>query len=202
MILLLFFVRSGLNFNLDFLVGSSAAVGSTPLIVVGVLYFAVRIIGKYGGAFLGCAVVGKAKKVRNWLGFALIPQAGVAIGLAAIGARTLGGEVGEALNTVILASSVLYELAGPACAKLSLYMSGSYSNKLEDLVDVSEKSENGETKTAAELLIERITAIQKELPSHEYTTSEEEKAFLDAAEEQQRAASENMKYRRKFGFYR
>ena len=57
----------------------------------------------------------------------------MAIGLAATGARTLGGEVGNALETIILASSVLYELIGPACAKLSLYLSGSYSNKLEDL---------------------------------------------------------------------
>ena len=201
-ILLLFFVRSGLNFKLDFLVNSSSAVGTVPLIVVGVLYFVVRIIGKYGGAFLGCMIVGKTKKVRNWLGFALIPQAGVAIGLAAIGARTLGGEIGEALNTVILASSVLYELAGPACAKLSLYMSNSYSNKLEELVEVSEVHETGKAKTPTELLIERINAIQKELPAHEYTTSDEEKAFLEAAEEQQRAVSENMKNRRRFGLYR
>ena len=201
-VLLLFFVRSGLGFRLDFLVDSSSAVGATPLIVVGVLYFAVRIVGKYGGAFLGCVLAGKTKKVRNWLGFALIPQAGVAIGLAAIGARTLGGEIGEALNTVILASSVLYELAGPACAKLSLYMSGSYSNKLEDIVNVSETDEKGSVKTPTELLIERINAIQKELPTHDNTTSEEEKAFLEAAEEQQRAAAENMKNRRKFGFYR
>ena len=201
-ILLLFFVRSGLSFRLDFLVGSSVAVGSIPLIFVGVLYFIVRIIGKYFGAFFGCMIAGKSKKVRNWLGFALIPQAGVAIGLAAIGARTLGGEIGEALNTVILASSVLYELAGPACAKLSLYKSGSYSNKLEDLVEVSTLHETGKAKTPTELLIERINAIQKELPTHEYTTSEEEKAFLEAAEEQQRAASENIKNRRRFGFYR
>ncbi len=201
-ILLLFFVRSGLNFKLDFLVNSSSAVGTVPLIVVGVLYFVVRIIGKYGGAFLGCMIVGKTKKVRNWLGFALIPQAGVAIGLAAIGARTLGGEIGEALNTVILASSVLYELAGPACAKLSLYMSNSYSNKLEELVEVREVHETGKAKTPTELLIERINAIQKELPAHEYTTSDEEKAFLEAAEEQQRAVSENMKNRRRFGLYR
>ena len=41
--------------------------------------------------------------------------------LAALGARTLGGQMGIDLQTVILASSVLYELTGPACAKLSLY---------------------------------------------------------------------------------
>ena len=49
-----------------------------------------RILGKYLGAFLGCMAVGKPAKVRNYLGLARIPQAGVAIGLAALGARTLG----------------------------------------------------------------------------------------------------------------
>ena len=55
------------------------------------------------------------KKVRNYLGLALIPQAGVAIGLSALGARILGGSIGNALETIILAASVLYELIGPAC---------------------------------------------------------------------------------------
>ena len=127
-ILLLFFVRSGLNFKLDALF-SSSMMGAVPLIVVGLLYFFVRIVGKYGGAFIGSAVVKKDKNVRNYLGLALIPQAGVAIGLAAMGARTLGGTMGAELETIILASSVLYELIGPACAKLSLYLSKSYSHK-------------------------------------------------------------------------
>lgn len=132
-ILLLFFVRSGLNFKLDTLVSSSAVIGAVPLLLVGVLYFIFRIVGKYAGAFLGCLATHKDKKVRNYLGLALIPQAGVAIGLAALGARTLGGAQGDALNTIILSSSVLYELIGPGCAKLSLYLSGAYSTEPEPL---------------------------------------------------------------------
>ena len=97
----------------------------TPLIAVGVGYFLVRIVGKYIGAWVGCAAVKKDRLVRNYLGLALIPQAGVAIGLAALGARTLGGQEGEALETIILASSVLYELIGPACAKAAIFLSGS-----------------------------------------------------------------------------
>ena len=187
-ILLLFFVQSGLSFQLDALVNTSAAVGSTPLLVVGVVYFFVRILGKYAGAFLGCLLTGKAKEVRNYLGLALIPQAGVAIGLAALGARTIGGETGIALETVILASSVLYELIGPACAKLSLYLSKSYSNKLEDIVPAQEVDENGNQRSAVELLIQRIQAIQEELPRRN-AVSEEEQAFLEAAEDQIAALS-------------
>lgn len=182
-ILLLFFVRSGLTFKLDALVDSSTSVGAVPLIVVGVLYFLVRIIGKYGGAFMGCLLVKKKKEVRNYLGLALIPQAGVAIGLAALGARTLGGETGSALQTIILASSVLYELIGPACAKLSLYLSKSYSDQLEDLTpEITALPE--QKLSEVELLIQRIQAIQKELPAHLNTPSEEELAFTEAAEEQ------------------
>ncbi len=181
-ILLLFFVRSGLNFKLDALTNSSASVGGTPLLVIGVFYFIVRILGKYAGAFLGCLLARKRKEVRNYLGLALIPQAGVAIGLAALGARTLGGETGSALETVILASSVLYELIGPACAKLSLYLSKSYSNDLDDLVPAETIATPA--KNAVDILVEQIQAIQKELPEHTDQVALNEQAFLEAAEEQ------------------
>lgn len=182
-LLLLFFVRSGLNFKLDVLVNSSGSIGTTPLIVIGILYFFFRIVGKYAGAFLGCLAVGKPKETRNYLGLALIPQAGVAIGLAALGARTLGGDDGVALNTIILASSVLYELIGPACAKLALYLSHSYSTKLEDLAPVETTTETGQPKTAVELLIERIKKIQETIPPHELHAHEDEAAFTEAAEQ-------------------
>ena len=186
-ILLLFFVRSGMNFKLDALFNASGDLDGVPLIVVGVSYFLVRIVGKYVGAWFGCFVVKKDKLVRNYLGLALIPQAGVAIGLAALGARTLGGTMGSDLETIILASSVLYELLGPGCAKLALYLSKSYSTRLEDVAVVEEVTESGERKTEAQLLIERIRKIQTELPplpAHGETTEEEEAAFMEAAEEQ------------------
>lgn len=180
-ILLLFFVRSGLSFRLDALVNASAAVGRTPLAVIGVVYFFARILGKYAGAFWGCALVKKPKSVRNYLGLALIPQAGVAIGLAALGARTLGGQAGIALETVILSSSVLYELVGPGCAKLSLYLSGSYSAKLEDIVPEERVKEADQEASAVELLIRRIQLIQQDLGQN--APSEEEEAFQEAADE-------------------
>lgn len=195
-ILLLFFVRSGLNFDLGALVNTSDVIGSVPLLTVGIIYFAVRILGKYGGAYLGCLFVKKDKSVRNYLGLALIPQAGVAIGLASMGARTLGGSAGVALETIILASSVLYELIGPACAKLSLYLSHSYSDKLEDIVALPEEAQN--SKSEVELLIERIQAIQKELPEHNDPYYDDEKAFSEAAEEHYNTAMmQNNAFRRR-----
>ena len=96
-------------------------------------------------------------------------------------ARELGGEAGHALETIILSSSVLYELIGPGAAKLSLYLSGSYSDQLEVVAPVPETGPDGEKKSEVELLIERIQKIQSELPAH--TVNENERAFTDAAEE-------------------
>lgn len=182
-ILLLFFVRSGLNFQLDALGQTVGSIGATSLLVIGVLYFAVRIVAKYAGAFLGCRMVGKNLRIQQFMGLALIPQAGVAIGLAALGARTLGGEAGMALNTVILSSSILYELIGPPCAKLALYCTGSYSTKLEELAPVEDLTPEGKQRTAVELLVERIRAIQETIPPHEAPLSEDELAFTEAAEQ-------------------
>lgn len=115
-ILSIFFVVSGMNLNLSTLKN----VG-----IIGITYFAVRIIAKYLGAYGAAALVRADKTVRNYLGLALIPQAGVAIGLAFLGERMLPSDKGDLLLTIILASSVLYELVGPACAKGALFMSGS-----------------------------------------------------------------------------
>ncbi len=178
-ILLLFFVRSGVSFDLKALT-STSLIGAVPIIVIGIVYFVVRIVGKYAGSFLGCLITKKEKTTRNYLGLALIPQAGVAIGLAALGARTIGGEMGNALETIILASSVLYELIGPACAKLSLYLSKSYN---QDIIE--KQTESVEMHSKINDLVAKINDIQKKLPEHnEYHMSEEEKAFLEAAEEQ------------------
>ena len=155
--------------------------GSVPLALVGILYFVGRIIGKYAGSYLGCLFASKSKKVRNNLGLALIPQAGVAIGLAAMGARTLGGETGEMLETIILASSVLYELVGPACAKLALYLSGSYG---ENAPESAPAQPDTPKKSGLETLIERMKSIEEHLPAPVESSFEEEIAFTQAAQEQ------------------
>ena len=188
-ILLLFFVHSGLSFKLGDLFENDSAIGAYPLLAVGAVFFITRIVGKYAGSFVGCSLVKKDKKVRNFLGLALIPQAGVAIGLAALGARTLGGSLGSALQTVILASSVLYELIGPASAKLSLWLSGAYSNNIDELVPIEEKL------SPVDELVAKINKIREETPRDD-APSPEEAAFDEAAEEQY-AILENIQKRQR-----
>lgn len=113
---LLFFVLSGMRMDLTALKAAG---------LIGVVYFLVRILGKYAGAWLG-AVLGKAgTPIRRYMGLALIPQAGVSIGLAVLGQRILPTESGVLLSTIILSSGVLYEMIGPACAKAAIFLSGS-----------------------------------------------------------------------------
>ena len=114
-IMSIFFIVSGMSLDLKVL----TTVGS-----VGVCYFFLRIVGKYLGAYLGCIFVGTSNEIRDYLGIALIPQAGVAIGLAFLGQRILKPELGSVMLTIILSSSVLYEIIGPASAKLALFWSG------------------------------------------------------------------------------
>lgn len=176
-ILLFFFVRSGMNFSLDTLFDVSSRVAGVPLLLIGALYFIVRIVGKYLGALLGCKIFKKPARTTYTMGLALIPQAGVAIGLSELAARTIGGTLGPVIQTVIMSSSILYELIGPAMAKLALTLSGAIGG--EDKIAAPLEPEVDER----ELLMEKINAIQREIERHNYARSEEEKAFSDAAEE-------------------
>lgn len=142
---MLFFVLSGMRLDLTAL----AAAG-----VIGVVYFLVRILGKYAGAWLG-ALVGKASlPIRHYLGLALIPQAGVSIGLAVLGQRILPAESGALLSTIILSSGVLYEMIGPACAKAAIFLSGSVphgpGNDSADVPASVKSSDSAESPTLTE----------------------------------------------------
>lgn len=181
-LLLLFYVLSGTKLRLDLLFSSSAVNLGVPLIVVVLLYCLVRYGLKYGGTYLGCLATKQPRATRNDLGLALMPQGGVAIGLAALAARTITGDVGTALETIILSVTVIYELAGPALASLALSLSGACATTLEDLVVIPDAAK----KTNVELLAERIATIRKGLPPvelPEILRDDDEDAFNEGADE-------------------
>lgn len=150
-IMCIFFVMSGMN--MDF--GSFAIVG-----VIGLLYFVVRILGKYVGAYLGCAISHETKEVKNYLGLALIPQAGVAIGLAVLGQRMLPSEIGQEFYAIIICSSVLYEMIGPGLAKLALIKSGAIAKEtLQGSLETADSSSHQAKEAPAPFF---AVAIQKE----------------------------------------
>lgn len=111
---IIFFVLSGAHLNVSVL----------PTIgLIGTVYILVRVIGKYLGAYLGALLMKANKNIRNYLGPALIPQAGVAIGLTFV-ANDVVPEYASAIRAVILCATLIYELVGPAIAKISLQKAG------------------------------------------------------------------------------
>lgn len=115
-IMTLFFIVSGMNLDIN-------ALHSVGLLGIG--FFIFRIIGKIIGAAIGAKAINAPSTIRNYLGLALIPSAGVAIGLAALGERILPASSGSMLSAIILSSAILYEIIGPFCARTALLLSGS-----------------------------------------------------------------------------
>ena len=92
-----------------------------------------RVLGKYSGAYLGARVTKSEPKVRKYLGLTLIPQAGVAIGLATtannmFSSNPATSELGELIIAIILTSTLVYELVGPLVSKYALTKSGDISS--------------------------------------------------------------------------
>lgn len=111
---LLFFVISGAELDLSVL----PTVG-----LVGACYVVVRVLGKWLGSFLGSRLVNAHPNVQKYLGFTLIPQAGVAIGMAQLALTRLPA-YGSRIQAVVLAGTLIYELAGPVITKLALSRAG------------------------------------------------------------------------------
>lgn len=113
-IFVLFFVGSGAELQLSVI----------PTIgMVGILYIVFRFAGKWAGASFGSALCKADKNITKYLGLALMPQAGVAIGLSLVATQVMP-EHGATIRAVILCGTLIYELLGPAVAKFSLKKAG------------------------------------------------------------------------------
>ena len=116
---MIFFVISGAELDL----GVVPSVG-----LLGVLYLVFRTLGKYMGAYIGSALTHAAPAVRKYLGVTLLPQAGVAIGMAQL-AMTELPEYGPSIRAVILCGTLIYELVGPVLTKIFLTKAGEIPQK-------------------------------------------------------------------------
>ena len=111
---ILFFVISGAELDLEIL--------SHPVtILVGVIYIIARSAGKYYGAMCSCAMTKQSKPITDNLGITLLPQAGVALGMALTAASLPDGAL---TRNVVLFAVLVYELVGPALTKRSLLAVG------------------------------------------------------------------------------
>lgn len=122
-IFMLFFVLSGADLDLSIFAGDAVLF----LLFAAGFYLVFRVLGKWGGAYLGATLTHCEPQVRKYLGIALIPQAGVAIGLATSAGKSLSvinPEVGGMITAIILTSTIVYELVGPALTKMALSKAG------------------------------------------------------------------------------
>ena len=111
---ILFFVLSGAELDLTIL--------SNPLVLlVGVVYIASRSLGKIGGAYASCRATKCSPSIQKYLGITLLPQAGVALGMAAEAAQLSGGHM---VRNVVLFSVLVYELVGPTLTRMALTAAG------------------------------------------------------------------------------
>lgn len=110
----LFFVISGSELDLNVLV-------QPVTLLVGVLYILARSAGKYYGAAFSCKLTRQSKQITDNLGITLLPQAGVALGMALTAATLPDGAL---TRNVVLFSVLIYELVGPALTKRSLLAVG------------------------------------------------------------------------------
>lgn len=127
-IYVLFFTLAGTHLDIKAL-GTAGAIG--------LIYFLARITGKIGGVQLGSKIAHAPTVVRKYLGFALVPQAGVAIGLIFLISSEPALEGYSAIITpVVLAGVFMSELIGPLCARYAV-------TKAKETQDLRQ-TENGE----------------------------------------------------------
>ena len=107
-----------------FVTGAGLDVKVIPTIgVIGVVYIVVRVIGKLVGANLGARICHAHENVRKYLGVGLIPQAGVAIGLAMM-CSSVVPEYANQITAVVICGTIIYEIVGPIVTKLMLVKIG------------------------------------------------------------------------------
>lgn len=108
--LLIFFVLAGASLELDALKDVS---------LIGIIYILSRSVGKIFGATIGSQLCNCSRTTKTWMGFALLPQAGVAIGMALVASHHYP-EYSQVILPVVISSTVFFEIIGPIFTRLAL----------------------------------------------------------------------------------
>ena len=115
---ILFFVLSGAELNLS-------VFSEWTIVLIGIVYIIARSIGKYFGAFTSAKMTNCDSNIVKYLGITLLPQAGVALGMASKAASaTTGIEGGDLIMNITLFAILIYEIVGPFLTKISLTKAG------------------------------------------------------------------------------
>ena len=116
-VMVVFFVLAGASLEISALGG---------LTVIGGGYIVSRAIGKIVGGWAGAKLSGVETAVKRWVGVALLPQAGVAIGMALVAASYFP-EYRQTLLSIVIGSTVFFEIIGPVFTRLAIKQAGGRS---------------------------------------------------------------------------
>ena len=116
--LILFFLLAGASLHLEEL---------SQIGFLGAAYIGLRIAGRVLGAHLGGWLCGADADTRRWIGMALLPQAGIAIGMALLASQRFP-EFEDVILPVVLGSSVIFEIFGPVLTRRVLTRMGEIRN--------------------------------------------------------------------------
>ncbi len=119
-ILILFFVISGAELDLSVFT-------SLTIVIIGLVYILTRSAGKISGAYLSSKATHCCPAIIKYLGLTLLPQAGVALGMA-IKAKEeftlVDPTIGNVVSNITLFAVLIYELVGPLLTKIALTRAG------------------------------------------------------------------------------
>jgi Kef-type K+ transport system membrane component KefB len=108
--MVVFFVLAGAKLELA---------GLALVSVVAAVYLLTRVVGKIAGAAIGAAISQAGRPVKRWMGTAMLPQAGVPIGMALLAGERFP-EYRDVILTVVIGTTVVFELAGPVATRFAL----------------------------------------------------------------------------------
>ena len=133
------------------------------------VYILFRAAGKVFGSWFGARHSRAPAVVRKYLGICLLPQAGVAIGLAILSGRQFNAELGKIIIMVVMTATFLMEIIGPMLVKVGVQKAGEVGMNVteEDLI---------KTYTVEDVMDTKPTSIAEDLPLHQildvFSTSE------------------------------
>ncbi|MHC4642206.1 MAG: cation:proton antiporter domain-containing protein [Planctomycetota bacterium] len=150
----MFFVLAGLHFDLHVLKTTG---------ILAMLIVLTRCIGKYAGTWIGAKISGAPDTVRKYLGLALLPKAGVTIGLILLASLKFPS-FGDVMLSAVLASTIINELIAPPLVKYAISKAGEVGLNIteEDLIKtckVADVMDTEPTSIPQELLLQEILEV-------------------------------------------
>ena len=173
----LFFVLAGAHIVLGEIAGW--------MIMMIAVYLIGRTAGKMFGSWFGARQSQAADVVRRYLGFCLLSQAGVAIGLAIISSQLFTGQVGHAIIVIVMTTTFVVEVLGPVFVKLGVKKAGEIGLNIteEDLIETYKVTDVVDTKIpviSAGMFLSEVIKIVSTTDSFYYSVVDNDKKLIGA----------------------